>query len=551
MATAAGEAGRYGEEQGLFARTATGLVRGWAVRDAFIYSFFSINLITLGLFIFSYAVFIPDGSLLWAVALSGAYLLFQVVTYASLIAVMPRAGGDYVWQSRILGGGIGFVLAVCGWWFILWHWVPIYANILNVEIFVPLGLIVGADGWATFFSESKGLFTASIVTALLASVFISLGIRTYARIQKICFYGGMIGLLFMFVLLLVNSKADFISAFNSEAQEVFGAPAGAYEKTNEVAAAGTGGVADVPAVKGLFLLIPFVLFFNLWSNWGATLYGEVRGASDFRNNIRAMGGALAATTILAVVMFLLFAKTFGWDFYNNANNAYWGQPALYDYVEDPPVTYFPYPGLLASFLLDGAIWQFLLVGLLALWFFGWVGTVFLSSTRVVFATAFDRILPEWVAKVSRNGVPWVALILMLLPAIPISYFYAYNDEFYNWTLAATEVIAITFAGSAIAAAILPWRRPDVYNASPIARYKVLGVPLITVAALAFLVILGFAIYEWVTNETYGIDWNTARNGFWYMLSLYGIALAIYVISRFLRRQQGIDMAMVHKEIPAE
>jgi APA family basic amino acid/polyamine antiporter len=550
MATVAGEAGRY-EERGLFARTATGLVRGWAVRDAFIYSFFSINLITLGLFIFSYAVFIPDGSLLWAVVLSGAYLLFQVITYASLIAAMPRAGGDYVWMSRILGGGIGFVLAVCGWWFILWHWVPIYANILNVEIFVPLGAIIGADGWVSFFSESKGLFTASIITALLASLFISLGIRTYARIQKICFYGGLIGLAFMFILLLINSKADFIAAFNSEAQETLGAPPNAYQTTNEVAAAGTGGVEDIPAVKGLFLLIPFVLFFNLWSNWGATLYGEVRGASDFRNNIKAMGGALVATTILAVTMFLLFAKTFGWDFYNNANNAYWGQPALYNYVEDPPVTVFPYPGLLTSFLMDGAFWQFLLVGLLALWFFGWVGTVFLSSTRVVFATAFDRILPEGVAKVSRNGVPWVALLLMLLPAIPISYLYSYNDEFYNWTLISTEVIAITFAGSAIAAAILPWRRREIYEASPIARYRVFGVPLITVAALAFLVILGFAIYEWLTNAIYGIDWNTARNGVWYVLVLYGIAFAIYLGSRLWRKQQGIDMAMVHKEIPAE
>ena len=550
MATAAGEAGRY-EERGLFARTATGLVRGWAVRDAFIYSFFSINLITLGLFIFSYAVFVPEGSLLWAVVVSGAYLLFQVVTYASLIAAMPRAGGDYVWISRVLGGGLGFVLAVCGWWFILWHWVPIYANILNVEVFVPLGLIAGADGWATFFSEPKGLFWSSIIVAILASIVISLGMRAYARIQKVCFYGGMLGLLFMFVLLLINSKADFISAFNAEAREVFGAGGGAYQATLEEGAVDTPAVAEIGAVKGLFLLIPFVLFFNLWSNWGATLYGEVRGASDFRNNIRAMGGALIAATILAAIMFLLFAKTFGWDFYNAANNAYWGQPALYNYVEDPPITYWPYPGLLAAFLMDGALWQFILVGLLSLWFFGWVGTVFLSSTRVVFATAFDRILPEAVARVSRNGVPWVALILMLVPSIPIAYLYAYSAEFYNWTLAATEVIAITFAGSAIAAAIFPWRRRDIYQASPIARYSVAGIPLITIAAVAFLLILGFAIYEWVTNPTYGIDWNTARNGFWYMLSLYAIALVIYLVSRVLRRQQGIDMSMVHREIPAD
>ena len=537
------------QERTLFARKATGLVRGWSVRDAFIYATFSINLITLGLFIFTYAVFIPSGSLLWAVLVSGGYLLLQVITYASLIAVMPRAGGDYVWISRILGGGIGFVLAACGWWFILWHWVPIYANILNVEVFVPLGAIVGADGWVSFFSEPKGLFWASIITAVLASVFISLGIRTYARIQKVCFYGGLVGLGFLMILLLINSKADFISAFNAESQNVLGAPANAYQGTLEAGAAGTPGVTDLGAVKGLFLLIPFLLFFNLWSNWGATLYGEVRGASDFRKNIYAMGGALIATTLAAVVLFLLFSKTFGWDFYNAANNAYWG--TIYAYVENAPVTTFPYPGLFAAFLMDGAFWQFLLVGLRALWFFGWVGTVFLSSTRVVFATAFDRVLPEAAAKVTRNGVPIVAILLMLIPAIPISYFYAYNTEFYSWTLAATFVIAITFAGSAVAAAVLPWRKPEIYNASPIARYKIAGAPLITVTAVGFLVILGFAIYEWSTNAVYGIDWTNFRNSFYYMFALYGLAIAIYLVSRFVRRSQGIDMKMVHSEIPAE
>ena len=547
MATTIGDASY--QERTLFARKATGLVKGWAVRDAFVYAFFSINLITLGLFIFSYAVFIPDGSLLWAVILSGAYLVLQAITYASLIAAMPRAGGDYVWISRILGGGIGFVLAVCGWWFILWHWVPIYANILNVEIFVPLGAIVGADGWVSFFNDpTPGLFVSSIIVALLASFVISLGMRTYARIQKFCFYGGLVGLAFLFILLLVNSKADFISAFNAEAASSLGAGADAYETTLTTGDAGTpGSVGTFAAVSGTFLLIPFILFFNLWSNWGATLYGEVRGASDFRKNIYAMGGALIATTILALIMLLLFAKTFGWDFYNAANNGYWG--TFFAYVEGAPLQFtFPYPGLLAAWLLDGALWQFILVGLLALWFFGWVGTVFLSSTRVVFATAFDRVLPEAAAKVTRNGVPIVALLLMLVPSIPISYFYAYNADFYSWTLAATLVIAITFTGSAIAAAVLPWRKPEIYNASPIAKYRIAGLPLITVAAAGFLVILGFALYEWFTNDIYALN---GRESLIYMGCLYAVALLIYLGSRFVRRSQGIDMGMVHSEIPAE
>src|SRR5919199_1700161 len=533
------DAGAY-EERSLFVRKATGLVRGWAVRDAFIYSVFAINLVTLGFYIFSFGPFIPKGSLLWAVILSGAYLVFQAITYASLIAAMPRAGGDYVWMSRVLGGGIGFVLAVCGWWFILWHWVPIYANILNIEVLGPLSAVIGWNGGVTFWSEKTGVFIASLLTAGLASVFIGLGIRTYARIQKFCFYGGMIGLAIMVLLLLVNSKTSFISHFNSEAQQTYGVK-NAYQGT---LAAGTKGYS--PPGVGSFtfsstvLLIPMIVFFNLWSNWGATLYGEVRGASDFRKNIYAMGGALIATSVVGAIMLLLFSKTFGWDFYNAANNAWW--------AGTEPTGVWPYPGTFAAFLFGSPILQFILLTLLALWFFGWVGSVFLSSTRVIFATAFDRVLPEWVAKVGRNGVPYIALALMLIPSIPISAFYAYNASFASWTLDATLVIAITFLGSAVAAASLPWGRPQIYNASPIARYRVLGIPLITVAATLFAAFLVFCLVKWFQDDVYGVNNGASLK---YMGVLYLIAIAIYAGSRLYRRSQGMNLKMVYDEIPAE
>src|SRR6201981_1795927 len=218
MATIAGDA--Y-EERSLFVRKATGLGRGWSVQDAFIYAFFSINLITLGLYIFADAPFIPKGSLLLAIILSGAYLVFQTIVYAALIAVMPRAGGDYVWVSRVIGGGIGFVLAVCGWGFINWHWGPIYANLLSKEVFQPLGAILGWSGFVSFFNEPKGIFTASVITALLAAFFISIGMRGYARLQKICFYGGMLGLLIIFGLLIFHSKSAFQGAFNHYAQHTY------------------------------------------------------------------------------------------------------------------------------------------------------------------------------------------------------------------------------------------------------------------------------------------------------------------------------------------
>ena len=460
----------------LFQRKATGLLKGWSVWDGFIYAAFSINLITLGLLAFSYAPFIPDGSLVLGVILAGLYLVFQTITYASLIAVMPRAGGDYVWISRVLGGGLGFVLAVTGWWFILWHWVPIYADLLNKEVFVPIGAILNLDGFVGFFSGSTGLFTSSMIVAVLASVYISLGMRAYARIQKFCFYGGLVGLAALILVLLIYSQQDFVSSFNREAQQLFGAGGNAYQQTVQ-AGEEAGGIKTGSAIYPTLLLIPFLAFFNLYSNWGATLYGEVRGASDFRKNIYAMAGALLFTSAAAAVLLVLFAKTFGWDFYYGANAAFWAGTG--------PISAWPYPGMLAAMLFDSPILQLLLMVVMSLWFFGWVGSVFLSSTRVVFATAFDRVLPEWVSRTSNNGVPYAALLLMLIPSIPISYMYAFGESFATWTLNATLVIALTFLGSAVAAAVLPWRRPDIYNASPIAHYNILGIPLITVAASAF------------------------------------------------------------------
>jgi basic amino acid/polyamine antiporter, APA family len=527
-------------ERAVFVRKATGLVRGWSTRDAFIYAAFSINLITLGLYIFGYAPFIPKGGLLWAVLLSGLYLVVQGITYASLIAAMPRAGGDYVWISRVLGGGVGFVLAIAGWWFILWLWVPIYANILNVEVLGPLAAIVGWDSAVSFLGKSDGVFFASVITALLASGFIALGMRTYAKVQKFCFYGGLVGLAVMIVLLLVNSKASFISHFNAQSKDLYGVD-NAYQATLK---AGTDGYTPSGvnsfAVGATLLLIPMMVFFNLWSNWGATLYGEVRGAADFRQNIYAMAGALLATSAAAIVLFLLFSKTFGWDFYNAGNNAFWAGTM--------PTGVWPYPGLLAASFFGSPVLQFLLVAVLSLWFFGWVGTVFLSSTRVIFAAAFDRVLPESVAKVDRNGVPYVALLLMLVPSLGIAALYAYNTTFATYTLDATLVIAVTFLGSAIAAAILPWRRPEIYKASPIARFKVMGIPLITFASSLFIVFLGFCLVKWLTDDIYGVNKGSSLI---FMGCLYLLAIVIFAGSRIYRRRQGMDLSMAYGEIPAE
>src|SRR5207253_2264082 len=160
------------------------------------------------------------------------FVTFLVITYAGLISVMPRAGGDYVWQSRVLGGGVAFVLAVTGWWFILWYWTPVYATILNVEVLQPLAAVFKWNGMLTW----------------------------------------------------LGTKIGFS-----------------------------------PFLGDSLLLIPFLCFWILWPNWGATLYGEVRGASDFKRVMSGMMYGLWVTIAVAVVFLLLASKFFGWNFFNAGN----------------------------------------------------------------------------------------------------------------------------------------------------------------------------------------------------------------------------------------
>jgi amino acid transporter len=139
-----------------------------------------------------------------------------------------------------------------------------------------------------------------------------------------------------------------------------------------------------------------------------------------------------------------------------------------------PATPAAYPALFASFMVNSRALWFIVILLMSLWWFGWSGTVFLSSTRVIFAAAFDRMLPEGVSYVEpRTRTPVVALLLMVIPGLIVAYLFAYDIQgFQDLTLVSTLVIVMTFLGTTVAAMILPWRSSDVYDGSPIAKFKV-------------------------------------------------------------------------------
>ena len=166
----------------------------------------------------------PGASPVLSIVLSAVAVTFLAIAYAGLIAAMPRAGGDYVWQSRVLDGlpgiatgavlggvsgylvvaggrarqhrrarrrawpalvvggligrlqgGIGFVLAATGWWFILAMWAPIYGAILKIEFFQPLAALFGSADGVTFFGSDNGTLVVSLIVIVLTAGLVALG----------------------------------------------------------------------------------------------------------------------------------------------------------------------------------------------------------------------------------------------------------------------------------------------------------------------------------------------------------------------------------------
>ena len=73
-----------------------------------------------------------------------------------------------MWQSRILGSGIGFVIAATGWSIVLWLCAPIYGAVLFEEFFQPIFATLGTQSQAACIATSNRKFVVTLITIALA-----------------------------------------------------------------------------------------------------------------------------------------------------------------------------------------------------------------------------------------------------------------------------------------------------------------------------------------------------------------------------------------------
>ena len=90
----------------IFSRTATGLVRQVSLLQQIVFNLASSNALGLGLvFFLSVVVLFPKANIYVAMIIAGIGVFFVWTTFALLTSAIPRVGGDYTINSRVIPHG--------------------------------------------------------------------------------------------------------------------------------------------------------------------------------------------------------------------------------------------------------------------------------------------------------------------------------------------------------------------------------------------------------------------------------------------------------------
>jgi APA family basic amino acid/polyamine antiporter len=181
----------------------------------------------------------------------------------------------------------------------------------------------------------------------------------------------------------------------------------------------------------------------------------------------------------------------------------------------------------------------------------------LQQTRMLFAYAFDgilpkRILPKQVTDVSRAGSPYVAVVISVIGSMIVLYWGIHSSSFFQVLAYATLIQLISMAIVGVTAAIVPWRRPQLYRASA-AQFKILGVPAVVVAGVAALIsaILIWIIYLHFYLHYSALGISDKSKFFTFAVVTIGLGAVYYIAARLIRRAQGVNIDLAYSEVPPE
>jgi len=514
----------------VYVRRASGLIRNISAFDAMIFNI----MVMAPMAILVYGVWasvIYPGAHLPATALLAIPISLVIGLFYALFSIaMPRAGGDYVWVSRILHPSLGYainfflfmtVLSIAG------AYIPWFTQYTLAPVFE----VNGMTDIAAIVSSNEFTFIFAIIYYLICALIISRGAKTTTRVLWAFFILVLIGLIVYAGGLIIVGKTGFAENFT----KATGVP---YESI--ITEAVNEGYPGTFLLSATLLGLTFTYINFLGFNFSIYLAGEIKEVH--RSQIVAIVGAVLLFGFIDWLAYEVSYAGMGGEFLGALSYLYAVGSSKYPLAREP---FFMW---LFQYSVDPKVFTIMMAGWGAM-VLAAILTYIASGVRFVFAWAFDRVVPTFLSNVDvRYHTPYVALIFVTIVAIifqalwlwtPLLQYFAY--VVFGWMI--MQII------TSIAALLFPARRKDIWERAPsIVRAKIGPIPVLYILSVISIMLSIYLGYASISPTFVGeLDPSIMM----FTIGLFIIGIIIYFISSLYHRRTGIPLELSFKELPPE
>jgi len=538
-----------------FARDATGLVReiGWftAMTTVMCYvigggiNFQSVRTVAVA----GWGANVPLGFAIGAIpAVCTAW------AFALMATSMPRSGGPYVWVSRVLGPYAGFLASWC-WWFgtatafgslavwDVWFWG------LSLQIAGASTNNIGTYNAGTVLATNPvAWIVLGIIIVVIFWLLAIMGVDIYGKVLNASFIIAIIG---SFITIGVyagafmgGGEAAMAAAWNSSP---FGTQGTQFYYASYDQIITAGAVAGT-APFDFGATMTFMAVGAIWAYIGYTatsfIGGEVK--SPKRNMLIGLG---MGTILIAVYYIGITGLMYGSVGVFIKSYTYCDVNGVVLNGNTPPVV-----ALLPTFAAilmhsNPAVAVFIAITG-AIWLANDIPPFLITSSRTLFAWAFDRAFPLKFAEVSDrwHSPVWAINLTAFLGLLGV--FQTTGED-----MGVTPILGTWFAviatqtfldtimmwAGCLTAMMLPYMRKDLFEKG--AAFKIGPAPV-----LAILGFIGFVANTYVLVVSAGA---TIPGGVPVLMLWFTLSVIVWIWMQNKNQKMGIDVDTIYSEIPPE
>jgi APA family basic amino acid/polyamine antiporter len=536
-------------EQMTFARKASGLVRGLSFIDAFGVGFMNQGLtpsmwvmISLGLGVYT------GGNLILATLLSALLcgIGFSLV-WGILGGSMPRSGGEYIYNSRIIHPLIGIAESF-GNAFVWIMWIFVLAPWTIDPGLVMMFQFLGMPQAAEYCTQPMAVFLISSLVSIIGLLFVVFGMKVFATVQKVVMVLAIAGCAIILLVFTFTSHDAFVQAWNN-----LSAQYGSVDYEGFLTAARTA-ISDAGGA------LP-----NTW-NWKDTLGVMVAGSWLFAysycitfiaGEVKRPDKTIILANLFAILVPAFFMLWLAAVLYRTVGFEFLSATAWVDNMGEGLAGYAlpwsPHFVGLAAVITQNKIIVFMMALSFMLFNIWWVALSYLAFPRILFAWGMDRMGPKWFADINYRWASPVKnhILCFILGEIGIFLYAFRGNPMEGLSVTGMEIVSV-FGVTAIAAAIFPFmkRASHIWDSSPYKKWKVLGIPAVTIGGIVNLIYLGILFYFFIVMpDLEGMELAKKSLGLYAIVWLIGIIWYFYW--KWRNKKVGVDVSMTYGELPPD